>query len=163
MPASEPINELASSRAHLELARRRHDDVWVSNGRPWSYDRAVTHGFFRDRRPDNASVLNRYPALAMAAGYLVIVAGSQAYRAPLPLRLAVVIVMIAAFFSMMFGFLKTWEAAFIRAHLAVVDRRDLGDAIRWAIFALVLAGLPVLFLGLLLGGIAALQALAASG
>src|SRR5215211_2326797 len=65
----------------------------MNEARPWSYDRAVTHGFFRDTRPDDRPVIDRASALGMGAAISAFAAGSVAWRAPFPIRLAVAIAM----------------------------------------------------------------------
>lgn len=120
-------------------------------------------GFFRDTTPDDSRIVDRYSGLAIGVGAGVIVLGTLAWRAPLPIRLAVVVGMLAATFLLLGGFLATYEAALIRAHRKVVDRPELGDVRRWAIFDLVLVGYPLVLLALLFAGIAAAQALTGIG
>lgn len=89
---------------------------------------------------------------------MVFVLGTLAWRAPLPIRLAVAVGMLAATFLLVAGFLATYVAALHWAHRTVVDRPDLGDVRRWAIFGLALVGYPLVLLALLFAGIAAAQA-----
>lgn len=131
----------------------------MMNRRPWSYDRAVTHGFFRDTRPDDGRIVDRSSGLAIGVGAAVFVLGTLAWRAPLPIRLAVAAGMLAATYLLLVGFLATYVAALNSAHRTVVDRPELGDVRRWAIFGLVLVGYPLVLLALLFAGIAAAQAL----
>lgn len=143
----------------LHSGWRRLDDVTMSSPRPWSYDRAVTHGCFRDTRPDDGPIVDRQTALMIGVGVAVMVLGTLAWRAPFPVRLAVAIGMVAALFALVGGFLATYEAAMVRAHLSVVDRPELGDGRRWAVFGAAMIGYPLALLALLFAGIAAAQAL----
>ena len=95
----------------------------------------------------------------ISAGVAVFVLGTLAWRAPFPVRLAVGIAMVAALFSLVGGFLATYEAAMVRAHLSVVDRPELGDIRRWAVFGAATIGYPLVLLAVLFVGIAAAQAL----
>jgi hypothetical protein len=127
--------------------------------RPWSYDRAVTRGFFAGVRPNDRPIFDLRSALSLTGGLAVIVVGALFYRAPLPVRIVVVVAMLAAYVLLIRAFFVTWRAAMARAHLKVIDRPELGEVRRWAIFGLALIGYPLVWLMLFIVGPLALQAI----
>ena len=128
--------------------------------RPWSYDRAVTRGFFHGERPAATPILDRRSVIYVAGGITVIAVGSLAYREPFAVRLLVVAAMVVAMFFLVAGLLRIYIRSLVHAHRGVVDRPELGDVRRWMTFALPLVVWPLLGLAAVLGGIALVQAFA---
>jgi hypothetical protein len=131
--------------------------------RPWSYDRAVTRGFFRGEHPSDGPVVDLRSLLYVAGGVAVIAVGSLTYRAPVALRILVAAAILVAGSLLILGMKRIYMRSLVRAHRSVVDRPELGDRRRWATFALPLVVWPVLVLAALIGGIALIQEVTASG
>jgi hypothetical protein len=130
--------------------------------RPWSYDRAVTRGFFGGIRPDDRPIFDRRSWLSLIAASAAFVAAFLLYRAALPVRIAVVVALIAAYVLLIRAFFVTWRAAMARAQLSVIDRPELGDVRRWTTFGLAVVGYPLIWLTSFVVGPLALGAIGAS-
>jgi hypothetical protein len=147
----------------MDQSNPRSEPNAVDEGdRPWSYDRAITRGWFGGVRPDDRPIFDLRSSLSLVGGLAIIVVGALFYRAPLPVRIAVAIALLAAYVLLIRAFFVTWRAAMARAHLSVIDRPELGDVRRWSIFGVALFGYPLLWLMLFLFGPLALQAIGSS-
>ena len=94
---------------------------------------------------------------------MICVAVGLAYHPsdPVPVRLVLAIALTGAFFLWALALRRTYPAALSSAHLKVVDRPELGDAARYALFLLATVGYPLLLLGLFARGFVAVQVLSA--